>query len=145
MKSTGKPAWFLLFCALCLPLVGCGGAPTDQPDLGTVTGTVTMNGQPLTDVMVVFSPENGRSSMGVTDAEGNYELEYVGDTKGAKIGQHKVSITTAQTDSASEESGGEESGAPVKETIPPMYNSKTTLTEEVKPGENIINFTLSTE
>ena len=144
MKSTGKSAWFLMLCTLCLPLVGCGGAPTDQPDLGTVTGTVTMNGQPLTNVMVVFSPENGRSSMGVTDAEGNYELEYVGDTKGAKIGQHKVSITTAQTDS-SEESGGEESEAPAKETIPPMYNSQTTLTEEVKPGENIINFTLTTE
>lgn len=145
MNSAGKPAWFFLFYMLCLTIVGCGDAPSDQPDLGTVTGKITMNGKPLSDVMVVFSPESGRSSMGLTDAEGNYELEYVGDTMGAKVGQHKISITTAQNDSSEEESGGEEGGTPAKETIPPAYNTQTTLTEEVKPGENIINFTLTTE
>ncbi len=146
MKSAGTQAWLLFFCTMSLMVVGCGGAPGDQPDLGTVTGTVTMNGQPLSGVMVVFSPENGRSSMGQTDAEGKYELEYVGDTKGAKVGQHSISITTAQNDSSEEEGGGgEEGGAPSKETIPPAYNTQTTLTEEVKPGENIINFTLTTE
>lgn len=144
MYLAGKQAWCFLLGMICLTLVGCGGAPGDQPDLGTVTGTVTMNGKPLPGVMVVFSPESGRSSMGLTNDAGEYELEYVGDTKGAKVGQHKISITTAQTDS-SEESGEEESGAPTKETIPPTYNTRTTLSEEVKPGENIINFTLSTE
>ncbi|QDU48521.1 carboxypeptidase regulatory-like domain-containing protein [Gimesia panareensis] len=144
MYLAGKQAWCFLLGMLCLTLVGCGGTPSDQPDLGTVTGTVTMNDKPLPGVMVVFSPESGRSSMGLTNDAGEYELEYVGDTKGAKVGQHKISITTAQSDS-SEESGGEESGAPTKETIPPTYNTQTILSEEVKPGENIINFTLTSE
>lgn len=130
-----------LFPLLCLISVGCSDTPSDQPDLGTVTGTVTMDEKPLAGVMVVFSPEEGRSSMGTTDDAGKYELVYVGDTKGAKIGTHKISIATAQSDSSEEEGGA--GAAPFKETIPAKYNTKSTLTEEVKAGENVFDFQLT--
>ena len=131
----------LLFTFMCLITVGCSNTPGDQPDLGTVTGTVTMDEKPLAGVMVVFSPEKGRSSMGTTDDAGNYELIYVGDTKGAKIGSHTISITTVQNDNSEEEGGA--GAAPFKETIPAKYNTKSTLTEEVKAGENVFDFQLT--
>lgn len=129
-----------LFTLMCLCAVGCSDQPSDQPDLGTVTGTVTIDEKPLAGVMLVFSPEKGRSSMGTTDDAGKYELIYVGDTKGAKIGKHKISITTAQTDSSEEEGGA---GAAFKETVPAQYNTKSTLTEEVTSGDNVFDFQLT--
>ena len=58
---------------LSLALGGCGSGD-DRPELGQVTGTITMDGTPLTGTVVVFSPDNGRPSRGKTDAEGKYEL-----------------------------------------------------------------------
>tara|TARA_R110002111_G_scaffold107056_2_gene165462 strand:- start:30663 stop:31082 length:420 start_codon:yes stop_codon:yes gene_type:complete len=136
MNSAGKWNWIFLFNMLCLIAAGCGGQAGDQPDLGYVTGTVTLDEKPLPGVVVVFSPETGRASVGTTDSDGKYELIYVGDTKGANIGTHKVSITTEQAEST------DESAAPFKETIPAKYNTQSTLTEEVKAGDNVFDFQL---
>ncbi|QDU06987.1 hypothetical protein [Gimesia aquarii] len=116
--------------------VGCGGgAGSDQPKLGTVSGVVTMDGQPLADVIVTFDPSQGRPSNGKTNGEGKYELGYLRDTKGAVIGSHTVSITTPQE-------APTPPGKTYKDPIPAKYNSKTTLKEEVKEGDNTINFEL---
>ncbi|MCR9231751.1 MAG: hypothetical protein NXI29_12120 [bacterium] len=58
--------YWKLFClstlSLCLT-VGCGdSAGSDQPDLGTVSGVVTMDGKPLPAVTVTFTPTEGRPS-----------------------------------------------------------------------------------
>mgnify|MGYP003662987241 CR=1 FL=1 len=137
MKSAAFLRETFLLCTLFLTIVGCGGQAGDQPDLGSVTGTVTLDEKPLAGVVVVFSPEKGRSSVGTTDSDGKYELIYVGDTKGANIGTHKISITTALGETA------DEGAAPVKETIPAKYNTQTTLTEEVKAGDNVIDLKLT--
>jgi hypothetical protein len=55
--------YWKLFClstlSLCLT-VGCGdSAGSDQPDLGTVSGVVTMDGKPLPAVTVTFTPTEG--------------------------------------------------------------------------------------
>ena len=143
MKLLETAKVIFLLNLICVVGSGCGGSQTDdQPDLGTVTGTVTMDGAALPGAMVIFSPEKGRSSMGTTDSEGKYEMVYVGDTKGAKIGNHTISITTVQEDS-SEESGGE--AASFKETIPAKYNTNSTLTEEVKAGDNVFDFELTSK
>lgn len=127
---------FLLHIS-CIIGSGCGGSQgADQPDLGLVKGTVSMDGKPLPDAMVVFSPENGRSSMGATDGDGKYEMTYIGSTKGAKLGNHKISITTIEEDSG---------GGKFEETIPAKYNKKSTLTEVIKAGENVINFELTSK
>ena len=128
-------------CLAFILLVGvsCSSKPVDQPDLGKVTGIVTLDGSPLEGVLVQFSPEEGRGSQGLTNREGQYELGYLSDIKGAKIGNHKVRIVTPQEDDSDPD-------APkVKEKVPVKYNSKSTLTAEVKAGDNQLHFQLSTE
>lgn len=81
--------------AVCLALAGCGGGPSDLPDLGRVSGTVTIDGEPTPDVSVMFSPvDGGRASSGVTDSSGHYDLYYNANTEGALIGQHNVHISS---------------------------------------------------
>lgn len=115
-------------------LCGCGGAASDLPETGTVQGTVTLDSHPLADATVMFYPETGRASVGTTDAEGHYELQYTAEVPGAKIGSHVVKITTIE-DSA-------ESGAARAEKIPARFNTASTLTAEVTSGENTHDFAL---
>ena len=121
-------------CIFCLA-IGCGG-PDDEPELGTVSGVVTMEGKPLSGVWIGFAPELGRSSMGMTDKEGRYELNYLPEKKGAKVGKHKVAITTPSED----EFGGQVRN--FRERIPARYNSLSSLTADVKSGHNDIDFKL---
>ena len=123
--------------------VGCGGGSGDRPETGPVAGKVTLDGQPLADATVTFSPDSGRPSSGVTNANGEYELDYTVDVKGAKVGSHKVSISTFKAGDA--EGEGSESQA-VPEKVPPQYNRETTLTFEVKPeGHTDANFDLQSK
>ncbi len=114
---------------------GCGRG--DRPDVGLVAGTVTMNGEPLPNAEVLFAPADGRPSMGFTDSSGRYELIHIRDTKGALLGMHQVRITTRQ-----EALPDDYSGPPIQENIPAKYNTETTLTADVKAGENTIDFDL---
>lgn len=129
-------SWTLL-CVLALH--GCGeGTPDDQPDLGTVTGKVTMDDKPLEKATVTFEPvEGGRPSTGETDADGMYELQYSPSANGAKIGKHRVRVSTATT--VSDDSGNDVN---VAETVPDKYNKKTELEKEVKAGSNEIDLPL---
>ena len=55
--------------------VGCGGGR--GPQLGSVTGTITLNGEPLPGVSVTFIPEDqGSPSYGGTDLNGVYRLQF---------------------------------------------------------------------
>jgi hypothetical protein len=81
-------------------LIGIAGCRQgDQPDLGLVTGRITLNGDPLPNIELAFQPENGRASYGETDEDGYYELTYIRDTKGAKVGTHRVLVRTKSVDS----------------------------------------------
>lgn len=124
-------------------LMGCGGRG-DRPDLGAVTGTVSMDGKPLPNVWVMFNPTaGGRTSIARTNEEGVYELMYLEGAKGANIGTHKVVIMTYHEDEIEEMKLN--TGKSVEDPILPKYNSQTTLTEEVKEGENVIDFYLESE
>lgn len=135
MKLSAKIMSIYVLFALSFVSLGCGGA-SDQPDLGTVHGTVSLDGEPLTGVIVIFSPEEGRQSVGVTDESGAYELKYTGESLGAKIGKHTVGFT------ASDDEDVKASAA-----IPPKYaaGASTELTVEVKAGDNTHDFDLSSK
>lgn len=130
---------FLLACAL--GSAGCSGSrPDDLPELGEVTGTVTLDGAPLSDATVSFqSDELGRMASGKTDAAGHYELILLNETKGAVVGSNKVFITTSHP--------GEDGvpGSAKKETLPKKYNKETELTKDVKSGKNEFNFDLQSK
>ncbi len=124
----------MILCLLvALPILGCGG----PEGVSGVEGVVTLDGKPVPDATVEFTPEGGgRPSTGRTDASGHYELAYTATEMGAKEGKHNVKITT----------GGmkEEAGklVEVPETIPATYNTKTTLSAEVTSGKNTVDFEL---
>lgn len=119
---------FLFGIAVCAG--GCGRG--DRPELGLVRGKVTFDGAPLAEAFVVFTPlAGGRQSSGFTNQDGIYELNYLRDIKGAKIGAHRVAVATATEMSA--------------ERLPARYHSETTLEAEVKPGNNEINFDLTSQ
>src|SRR5512134_2265452 len=73
-------------------LSGCGGP--DHPEVGRVSGVVTLDGQPLPEATVMFQPTEGRASIATTDSAGKYSLTYLDGVPGAKLGPHKVIIRT---------------------------------------------------
>ena len=141
-----KPHDFLMMTLLSLSfsLAGCGGGGSDQPELGQVKGTITMDGSPLADVSVTFSPDSGRPATGKTDVAGNYELIYIRNTPGCKLGHNKVMISNSTEEDEMEQEGDDAvQTAPSDENeIPAKYNDKTTLEADVQPGENSFNFDL---
>ncbi|MBX3438597.1 MAG: hypothetical protein KF861_13980 [Planctomycetaceae bacterium] len=141
MKLTrhGCCVWMIGLCVL----MGCGGKG-DRPKLGTVTGTVSMDDQPLPNVWVFFNPTGGgRTSMGRTDEYGTYELMYLEGAKGANLGSHQVVIMTYHEDEIEEMKLN--TGKPVIDPIPARYNSKSELTAEVKEGKNVLDFPLKSQ
>jgi hypothetical protein len=111
---------------------GCGGSKYSP-----VSGTVTLDGQPLANVVVSFQPisaelNSGPGSTGRTNDKGEYTLEVVGGGNGAVDGWHKVTIRPVVE--------GNPAGA--KLIIPAKYNSKSELKFEVKSGGNTANFDL---
>ena len=120
----------ILSCLLSIAASGC--SQDDRPALAPVSGSVTLDGQPLERAAVLFRPTEGRASRGLTDAEGRFELTYLRDIKGAILGSHQVSITT-RTEIDPEE------------RIPQKYNVRTTLTREVEDKQNEFEFALESD
>jgi len=138
---------------LTLTVVGCG---TSGPRLAPVTGKVTLDGQPVANAVVTFTPAGGGiASSGITNENGEYQL-VCQQGRGAVIGQHKVSVRSQPPvqDSASQVSsddpsyqyGGQDSSkAPAfVEKIPARYNTNSELVREVKSGSNVIDLELTT-
>lgn len=74
--------------ALLSLIGGCGRG--DLPPLGDVSGTVTLDGEPLSGVIINFKPETGRAATATTDEKGNYTLTYTYGVKGTKLGPSTV-------------------------------------------------------
>lgn len=143
----------LVLSSVSLIVCGCGGG-SDKPQLGEVTGTVTMDGKPVYGVAVVFSPDKGRPARGSTDLNGQYELTYMPKTLGTKVGHNRVEILAneeGEEDSEEIASSGENTGpapnsrASEKVRIPSRYNTKSELEAEVKPGKNVFDFKLESK
>ena len=118
--------------AACLCLFGCSNG--DRPPLGLVTGTISVDGKPTAGVGVIFSTKGFRSSSGITNEKGEYELTYLKDVNGAVVGDHSVRIKFVQGESASS-----------KKPLPKKYNRNTELTAKVERGRNRIDFDLQTD
>lgn len=71
------------------------------PPLGTVTGVVNVQGKPAPLAEVRFEPQApkpgdpiiGSFSVGWTDANGVYQLQYDPEHQGAAVGKHRVIVT----------------------------------------------------
>ena len=125
---------------LCLFLAACSSTPSDQPEVAPVRGKVTKGGQPVAGANVIFSPVGeGRSATAVTDAAGNYELVYLRDIKGARVGENEVRITTQQEPEIADD------GTPIggrKEEMPPNYLNGAEKRTVEAGKENVIDFAI---
>jgi hypothetical protein len=124
-------------------IAGCGGDGYSELGLVPVSGTVTLDGQPLAGAKVSFEGDDKRVAIGTTDAAGRYTLMYDSQTPGATPGPKVVRITTA--DAEAEGGGAAEGAAPVKETIPARYNTQSELTADVSAGKTTFDFVLKSK
>jgi len=123
-----------LFAFVFLVVAGCGDSK-----FGQVSGTVTLDGQPLANATVEFQPKNGSPSYGETDQKGRFQLLYSPKKAGASVGEHTVRISTYRivADAAN--------SVTLPEKVPPVYNSDSQETREVKPGRQTMNFDIRTD
>ncbi|QDT66683.1 carboxypeptidase-like regulatory domain-containing protein [Calycomorphotria hydatis] len=141
MNFTWAIMWFMFPIMVA---TGCGQKLTKLP-LVPVNGTVTMDGQPLANAEVEFSPIEvemidgylgGSGANGPTNNKGFYHM-HLGSSRGVQPGRYLVRIHQIATD--------EQSGNDI-EMVPAKYNSKSeievTITED---GNKDLNFELSSK
>lgn len=87
--------WLGLLGLSLIGALGCGGSS----DLVPVSGQVTLDGEPLPDVQVLFYQRGGgpeTNFIGQTDGEGRFTLTTIrGESAGIAPGKYDVSLTTA--------------------------------------------------
>jgi hypothetical protein len=119
-----------------LALVVWGGCADSADDLPreAVSGTVTLDGQPLEKGMIQFIPAVGRgeTQAGAPIERGSYSIP---KREGPVPGRYMVVITASAGGDAAPGSAPGKAVAVPKELIPAEYNTKSTLSFEVKKGE----------
>jgi hypothetical protein len=120
---------------LALLATGCQRGP----ELGTVAGTIKVNGEPLPFAYVRFDPVDPPRVYGAAyaDANGHYELKFTQARDGAPVGKHRVTITAARGDELPDDAPAE-----ARVRLPSNDNESSDLVREVKPGHNEIDFEL---
>jgi hypothetical protein len=131
-----------LLIGLLSVLSGCGPS---GPEIGEVSGVVSMGGSPVPGASITFYPVSGRQSFGKSDQDGRYTLEYAQDRPGAVTGQHRVKIMTGGMGAPSMPTGPGESPSKTRTRSKGMEPPKeVTLSEmvTVESGANEINLTI---
>lgn len=91
-----------------------------------------MDGVPLEGVIINFRPDEGRTATCETDSKGYYDLIYVYQVNGAKVGPNTVSFVWP-------------TGVEGKKGIPAKYGEKSDIKVEVKSGSNKFDFDIDTK
>lgn len=138
-----------LSCLLILSgLIGCGSKP--GLERSAVSGKVTFDGKPVENGLIAFIPsgETKGPSAGAAIKNGEYTIpKEIGPTPGP----HRVEITANRVEGRVEVQGvvgsqGGLSGAGTADNlvmfIPDKYNTQSTLTYKVAPGNNQSDFPL---
>lgn len=154
MNKTFIFSALLLVCALMLP--ACG--PKNNLKIEKVSGVVTLDGEPLADAFVYFTPVgDGAPAFGQTDATGAYTLQTAsGSVGGTTAGNYKVHfsheivIKPEEVVTKINEDGDEveviEEGV-TENDLPAKYGDPETsgCTAEVVKGKNTFDFNLESE
>lgn len=122
----------------CASLLGCAGNANE----GTVSGRITLDGEPLKVGTITLVPADGRTATaGGTVADGEYEVK-------APIGDKRVQISAPKI-TGKHKVYEDLPDSPVVDTIvellPPRYHSHTELTYTVSPGRQSKDFELTSK
>ena len=128
-------------------LIGCADKPTrDGPELVKVSGTITLDGEPVEGAHIRFSPEGGGpAAFAVSDRRGRYELRTFDPGDGAIPGKYAISAVKEVTEGGMEfdspaakeaylkEHGQEPPKRKTVSILPEKYSGKDTsgLTAEI--------------
>lgn len=133
----------IVMLATPLFLAACGGSG-DGPQLASVSGKVTFDGQPLSDASVEFAPieveqvEEGVGGSGgnaATDESGKYTVR-TGSQFGLQPGKYLVRIAKTSYDDDGQE----------MQQIPARYNTESDLEVTIESGGNSsLDFKLESE
>lgn len=139
-----------IFAALLIPttfLAGCG-SDDGLPARGDVEGYITLDGEPIAGVMVMFQPKDTKSrpAMGMSDETGWYRLVFNSTATGTVSGLNGVQLEQAEFD---EEELAEEAAAdpdwvdprPALEKIPNKYYGEF-MEVDVQRGDNDVDIAL---
>ena len=128
---------FALFLAASSLMAGCSGSRDELPR-EPVSGTVLMDGKPLAEGAIQFTPAAGSGGPAISYTAPIENGEFsIPRADGLVPGKYKVSISAvpAKRNTRIEATIGKKKKAtPFKELIPAKYNSQTILTEEIKRG-----------
>ena len=133
MPTTIRPRRLAASLAL-VALVGCSDTSLTKDTLPrqAVSGTVTLDGQPLARGKIQFDPVKGEQAPAAFSVgeikDGKYAIDRA---MGPVPGQYKVSISSRP--SITIDAGQEPGERPKQEAekVPAQYNSKSTITKEV--------------
>ena len=117
---------------------GCGGESAGPPR-ATVTGKITLDGTPVLGGEIRFRPSQGAETSTLISSEGTYRIDRL--TDGPVVGANKVFIEWFRPSGKVDEDGN-----PILEAvIPEKYNLSSTLSAEIKPGNNVHHFDLQSK
>jgi len=135
-----RSSLFFLVASIAVIGFGSGCGSRGGPALGTVTGKVTLDGEPVPGLSITFIPEDrGSPSYGGTDENGEYRLFFNQKRAGAELGSHKVIISNRAPET--DDSGWLIDDTPIVK-IPKKYQQPGELTADVSSGRNNIDFDL---
>lgn len=134
----------LFLCGLTL-LSGCSGGSAEHIERAAVKGTVTYDGKPLASGSILFVPDvdaagkplRGKAAQAII-TDGTYSLTA---DEGPTVGNNKVQISATRKTGKFQESDGQKIEIE-QQYLPAKYNSSTTLSHEIKAGDNTADFTL---
>ena len=130
-----------LYCSctvILLAAVGCGGMPA------TVSGLVTLDGEPVDHGVVGFNPKSGgMKAVGIIQSDGSYAVKTNRD-EGLNLGQYAVTVVVREPGIQDKYGGPPRPG---KFIVPQKYSRTRSsgLEFDVTSGQNTINLELSSE
>jgi len=145
MRSMGlRLSQFAAIAAVLASVAGCssGGRPAEKTY--PVSGTVTLDGQPLAEGEIIFKdPAKGDVYLGQIK-DGKFELQASAGPKRVEIYAYKMEL-----DPVAREMYGEEAQPTKVNYIPPRYNTESTLTATVEAatdkGKNSFEFAITSQ
>ncbi|QDV49373.1 hypothetical protein [Gimesia fumaroli] len=133
---------------IILVTTGCGGSSGLEFSTSQVQGTVSYQGKPLESGKIRFIPDgevvNGQVAGKAIFADIKDGKYTVSAEDGATVGKNRVEIKSYRGSGKMVVSSGGE-GQKVEEVvqfIPAQYNTETTLSVEIKKGDNVLDFDL---
>lgn len=141
-QASGR--WQMLSLAVAFICGVCSGCSSEAPQRQAVRGTVTLDGRPISGVVLVFAP-TGADQVGATTVatDGEFSLDR---TTGPSAGKHFVTLDVIEPDLEEYDQLRQAGKRPLSSLkIPARYSKLGTLHADVQADtENVYTFNLLT-